>query len=208
MVSWVNQFPMLYKHKVMRINSGNLRANMMIYKELGSKENAPYVGLETEGPVGCYNRANRSLFHFTDTWCGNVQKPWLLYIPGKLCLQVELYTKYFFLEPVRGLSIGLSDVLLALFYLLIYDIIATINSTPAVVFGIVALGSALAESPLPKENSLAFVVCFVLAGIIFPLPVLALTAAFSVGRMMHQIGSLAEVTGTLPGCNFQRQKRK
>lgn len=68
MVSWVNQFPMLYKHKVMRINSGNLRANMMIYKELGAKEDAPYIGLETEGPVGCYNRANRSLFHFTDAW--------------------------------------------------------------------------------------------------------------------------------------------
>ena len=68
MVSWVNQFPMLYKHKVMRINSGNLRANMMIYKELGAKEDAPYIGLETEGPVGCYNRANRSLFHFTEAW--------------------------------------------------------------------------------------------------------------------------------------------
>ena len=66
MVSWVNQFPMLYKHKVMRLNSGNLRANMMIYKELGAKEDAPYVGLETQGPVGCYNRANRSLFHFND----------------------------------------------------------------------------------------------------------------------------------------------
>eukprot|EP00435_Cladocopium_sp_Y103_P062860 s2528_g24.t1 len=103
MVSWVNQFPMLYKHKVMRINSGNLRANMMIYKELGAKEDAPYIGLETKGPVGCYNRANRSLFHFTD-------------------------------------------------------------------------------------NSLAFAVCLVLAGIIFPLPVLALTTAFSVGRMMHQVG--------------------
>ncbi len=57
---------MLYKHKVMRLNSGNLRANMMIYKELGAKEDAPYVGLETQGPVGCYNRANRSLFHFND----------------------------------------------------------------------------------------------------------------------------------------------
>jgi len=103
MVSWVNQFPMLYKHKVMRLNSGNLRANMMIYKELGAKEDAPYVGLETQGPVGCYNRANRSLFHF-------------------------------------------------------------------------------------NENSLAFVASVVLAGIVFPFPVLALTALFSLGRIMHQVG--------------------
>lgn len=48
----------------MRLSSGNLRANMMIYKQLGSKD-GQYVVLETEGPVGCYNRANRSLFHFT-----------------------------------------------------------------------------------------------------------------------------------------------
>ena len=68
MVSWVNQYPMLYKHKVMRLSSGNLRANMMIYKELGAKGDAPYIGLETDGPVGCYNRANRSLFHFSATW--------------------------------------------------------------------------------------------------------------------------------------------
>ena len=34
MVSWVNQFPMVYKHMLMRLSSGNLRANMMIYKEL------------------------------------------------------------------------------------------------------------------------------------------------------------------------------
>ena len=33
---------------------------------LGAKEDAPYVVLETQGPVGCYNRANRSLFHFTE----------------------------------------------------------------------------------------------------------------------------------------------
>merc|ERR1719436_1699954 len=57
---------MLYKSVVMRMDSGNLRANMMIYKEAGAKENAPYVILETEGPVGSYNRANRSLTHFVE----------------------------------------------------------------------------------------------------------------------------------------------
>eukprot|EP00931_Biecheleriopsis_adriatica_P079407 TRINITY_DN52805_c0_g1_i1.p1 TRINITY_DN52805_c0_g1~~TRINITY_DN52805_c0_g1_i1.p1 ORF type:complete len:242 (-),score=53.22 TRINITY_DN52805_c0_g1_i1:45-770(-) len=65
-VSWVNNYPMLYKNMVMRQNSGNLRANMMIYKEAGAA-NAPYVVLETEGAVGSYNRANRSLTHFTET---------------------------------------------------------------------------------------------------------------------------------------------
>eukprot|EP00913_Durusdinium_trenchii_P006552 g6155.t1 len=39
-----------------------------------------------------------------------------------------------------------------------------------------------------EENSLAFVLCLLLAGVIFPLPALALTACFSVGRVVHQIG--------------------
>merc|ERR1711904_683417 len=62
---FVNNYPMLYKGVVMRLDSANLRANMMIYKEAG-KANAPYVVLETEGPVGSYNRANRSLTHFLE----------------------------------------------------------------------------------------------------------------------------------------------
>mmetsp|Transcript_110659 Transcript_110659/g.219967 ORF Transcript_110659/g.219967 Transcript_110659/m.219967 type:complete len:228 (+) Transcript_110659:82-765(+) len=65
-VSWVNNYPMFYKGMVMRFNSGNLRANMMIYKAVGSDEKAPHVVLETEGPVGSYNRANRSLTHFIE----------------------------------------------------------------------------------------------------------------------------------------------
>lgn len=67
LVTWVNDYPMLYKNMVMRMNSGNLRANMMFYKEAGAGADAPYVVLETEGPVGAYNRANRSLTHFTET---------------------------------------------------------------------------------------------------------------------------------------------
>eukprot|EP00930_Biecheleria_cincta_P038596 TRINITY_DN26509_c0_g1_i1.p1 TRINITY_DN26509_c0_g1~~TRINITY_DN26509_c0_g1_i1.p1 ORF type:complete len:243 (+),score=38.22 TRINITY_DN26509_c0_g1_i1:199-927(+) len=66
LVSWINNYPMLYKNMVMRMNSGNLRANMMFYKQAGAGADAPYVVLETEGPVGSYNRANRSLTHFTE----------------------------------------------------------------------------------------------------------------------------------------------
>jgi len=64
--TWLNNYPMMYKTMVMRQGSGNLRANMMIFKEAGGKADAPYVVLETEGPVGAYNRANRSLTHFTE----------------------------------------------------------------------------------------------------------------------------------------------
>jgi len=65
-VDWVNNYPMLYKTMVMRFGSGNLRANMMIYKSAGGDAKAPYVILETEGPVGSYNRANRSLTHLIE----------------------------------------------------------------------------------------------------------------------------------------------
>jgi len=65
-VSWINSYPMFYKAMVMRMGSGNLRANIMIYKVTGSDKGAPYVVLETEGPVGSYNRANRSLTHFVE----------------------------------------------------------------------------------------------------------------------------------------------
>merc|ERR1712046_290290 len=66
LVSWVNNYPMLYKTMLMRFGSGNLRANMMIYKQAGSKADGQYVILETEGPVGSYNRANRSLTHLVE----------------------------------------------------------------------------------------------------------------------------------------------
>jgi len=65
-VHWVNNFPGMYKSMIMRMGSGNLRANMMIFKEAGSNADAPMVLLETEGPIGSYNRANRSLTHMTE----------------------------------------------------------------------------------------------------------------------------------------------
>lgn len=66
LVTWINNYPMLYKTMLMRFGSGNLRANMMIYKSAGSNDKAPYVILETNGPIGSYNRANRSLTHFVE----------------------------------------------------------------------------------------------------------------------------------------------
>ena len=66
-VSHINTYPMLYKSMIMRFTSGNLRANMQIYKQTGAAAaEAGYVLLETQGPVGRYNRANRSLTHFTE----------------------------------------------------------------------------------------------------------------------------------------------
>lgn len=69
-VYWVNNFPMFYKTMIMRFTSGNLRANMQIYKQYSpdsaTADAAGYVLLETHGPVGAYNRANRSLTHFVE----------------------------------------------------------------------------------------------------------------------------------------------
>ncbi len=65
-VAWVNGYPMLYKTKIMRFTSGNLRANMQIYKQYGQDAGSGYVLLETQGPVGSYNRANRSLTHLVE----------------------------------------------------------------------------------------------------------------------------------------------
>jgi len=65
-VSWVNGYPMLYKTMIMRFTSGNLRANMQVYKQYGKDATAGYVLLETKGPVGSYNRANRSLTHLVE----------------------------------------------------------------------------------------------------------------------------------------------
>eukprot|EP00927_Polykrikos_kofoidii_P079092 TRINITY_DN75886_c0_g1_i1.p1 TRINITY_DN75886_c0_g1~~TRINITY_DN75886_c0_g1_i1.p1 ORF type:complete len:260 (+),score=28.82 TRINITY_DN75886_c0_g1_i1:99-782(+) len=74
LVSWLNFFPMFYKRKIMKASSGNLRANMLVYKvnvqDPGQK--MPYVVLAEEGGIGEYNRANRSLHHFTEQSMGTV----------------------------------------------------------------------------------------------------------------------------------------
>jgi hypothetical protein len=66
LVMWLNVLPMVYKARLGL--KGNIRANMQFYKVLSSNGMAkmPLVGLEEEGDVGMYNRANRSLSHFVE----------------------------------------------------------------------------------------------------------------------------------------------
>lgn len=75
----LNILPMRYKSQVMKGDSGNLRANMLIYKVAGiegerhevvgadgNMQRLPYVVMEDEGELGEYNRANRALQHFNE----------------------------------------------------------------------------------------------------------------------------------------------
>mmetsp|Transcript_6862 Transcript_6862/g.22795 ORF Transcript_6862/g.22795 Transcript_6862/m.22795 type:complete len:221 (+) Transcript_6862:186-848(+) len=66
-VGFLNKYPMVAKARVVRGDSGNLRANMQIYKQIGEKAMPNAIVLETDGDVGAYNRANRSLQHFVET---------------------------------------------------------------------------------------------------------------------------------------------
>ena len=50
----------------MRGNSGNIRANMFIYKIAGEGNMKNAVVYNEEGDIGCYNRANRSVGHFLE----------------------------------------------------------------------------------------------------------------------------------------------
>ena len=65
-VWFVNNFPMVFKAKVMGGESQNLRANMYVYKQIGSGAGVGAVVLEEEGDVGVYNRANRSMHHMVE----------------------------------------------------------------------------------------------------------------------------------------------
>ena len=50
----------------MRSKSGNLRANMFIYKNAAENSSESRVILCSEGDEGHYNRANRALYHFVE----------------------------------------------------------------------------------------------------------------------------------------------
>merc|ERR1712070_312543 len=67
LTAFLNAYPMIAKAGVMASKADNLRANMYILKVLDplSKKVSPVV-LEDKGVVGEYNRANRSLHHFTE----------------------------------------------------------------------------------------------------------------------------------------------
>jgi len=69
-VLWANFYPMIFKSRVMRGNSGNLRANMSIYRVIDDGatvgDEVKHVVLDDDGDIGAYNRANRSLTHLTE----------------------------------------------------------------------------------------------------------------------------------------------
>merc|ERR1719310_1517042 len=50
----------------MRPNSGNVRANMFIYKIAGEGNMKNAVIYNEDGDIGSYNRANRSVGHFLE----------------------------------------------------------------------------------------------------------------------------------------------
>jgi len=67
----INSMPLVWKSSIMLAGSGNLRANMYIYKVAheSGEAGAPgysHVLLDEQGDVGKYNRANRSLHHYTE----------------------------------------------------------------------------------------------------------------------------------------------
>ena len=67
MVGFVNTYPMIFKSRVMRGKSGNLRANMYIFKLIGEQSSKPNaVVLDEDGDAGVYNRANRSMHHMVE----------------------------------------------------------------------------------------------------------------------------------------------
>eukprot|EP00242_Pyramimonas_sp_CCMP2087_P003729 CAMPEP_0198212460 /NCGR_PEP_ID=MMETSP1445-20131203/26160_1 /TAXON_ID=36898 /ORGANISM="Pyramimonas sp., Strain CCMP2087" /LENGTH=219 /DNA_ID=CAMNT_0043886909 /DNA_START=132 /DNA_END=791 /DNA_ORIENTATION=+ len=67
MVNFINVYPMIWKSRVMKMKSGNLRANMSIFREYNSDK----VVVLDDGPdTGRYNRANRSLTHLTENGMG------------------------------------------------------------------------------------------------------------------------------------------
>jgi len=50
----------------MSSKAGNLRSNMYFYRQQGSNDEDGKIVLETKGDVGAYNRANRSMHHFSE----------------------------------------------------------------------------------------------------------------------------------------------
>ena len=68
MVMHLNFYPMVFKAQIMSGKAGNLRTNMAIYKALkDGKPDGAAIVMDAEGAAGQYNRANRSLSHFTET---------------------------------------------------------------------------------------------------------------------------------------------
>jgi len=69
---WLNMYPLIPKGRVM-LKEKQMRSNMYIYQVASSppSEQPQCVLLDESGDVGQYNRANRSMHHFTE-WTGGV----------------------------------------------------------------------------------------------------------------------------------------
>ena len=68
---WMNMYPMRYKAGIMTGKAGNLRANMFIYKlATDTAEEGSAVVMHSEGDLGRYNRANRSIYHYLENSLG------------------------------------------------------------------------------------------------------------------------------------------
>jgi len=68
LVAIVNMLPMIWKERIMTGKSGNLRANMFVYKAIGDKAADNAIVLQDTGDLGAYNRANRSLHHMVENF--------------------------------------------------------------------------------------------------------------------------------------------
>jgi len=66
MIRFVNLYPMTFKGKIMKGNSGNLRSNMFIYKQVGENAMENVVTLVEDGDIGAFNRSNRSIHHMIE----------------------------------------------------------------------------------------------------------------------------------------------
>lgn len=67
-IAIVNMLPIIWKHKILKMDSGNLRSNPFVYTAVGEGASGHHVLFETEGDVGKYNRANRSLHHMIENF--------------------------------------------------------------------------------------------------------------------------------------------
>ncbi|OQS06920.1 hypothetical protein THRCLA_20257 [Thraustotheca clavata] len=67
-VAFVNAYPMAHKARVVLPHSGNLRANLFFYHQIGKNASSSIVALIEDGAIGAYNRANRSLHHMIENY--------------------------------------------------------------------------------------------------------------------------------------------
>lgn len=92
--TFINMYPAVRWKSQLGLQ-GNIRANMYIFKQIGDSAPANAVVLETEGDVGSYNRANRSLHHMVENFglllmatymCGQVFPVAVLILVALFCV--------------------------------------------------------------------------------------------------------------------------